>query len=547
MFFSAIRVCRLRLTETFDPMNASVPRRIDDRRAELGGGTVVAMHDPLAEVEEIVRNLDARVPLGDGIVQRGDDAVEITYLRFRRVPTPQTARFVVANADIEPMSRAEPPRERPGAAAQSRAAPCRSDDLDDGDTWDDFSPEPTHARAGAGRRVDARSAGGDKAKSTSRVGGGRGRLLRGGIALGIIGVAIAFGVNRFVLSARSPAMLTAVQITLRAPIDGTLSRAAAQVGDLLDPGAAYASLDNDRADRARLTDLTAAVKVAEAEVRSLEARLADTAAMATDARRSAANFRATRATQLTARLAESDANVAASAARFREADAALRRIDVLYQQGVVAAAGLDQARRAYDVSRADVYANTQKRASAQAELNAVRGGVFASDNASDRSISQQNELQMHSQSRDTEALLDEKRARLAGLKAQLASEQSRLGRVEHTALSVPARARLLNVLAQPGEYVRQGQDIAAFLDCAQPIVTADVAESVYRDIQIGQTATFSGGDSSADYSGRVVEKSSTPASVAAGTQPTYKVTVRIGGSWGKRFCESALGWVRFSS
>ena len=500
-------------------------------------------------MDQIVRHLDAAAQGAHTFAEAGSDgsAVEVTYLRFRRVPMTQTARFAPANSAGVHAGYASPSYTPPQPYTPPLYTPPAQEEspYSIGDVPDALLDDEPRADAGRGTgfRASAKVSGGAPPKPTRR---GAGRYVRYGVAGTLLSVGVAFGADRVVGSHSASAVLTGVQVTMRAPIDGVLTRPTAQSGDMLEPGIPYATVENDRADNGRVTELTAAIRIAESEIKSLETRIGDAGSLAAEARRHGADFRATRTEQVAAHMREADANLAAAAARLRESDSVLRRDGVLYQQQIIAAATYDQARRAYDVARADVIAMNQKRASVQAELAAVRAGVYASDNASDRSVSQQNELQMRTLGHDLTAQLAERHARLDGLKAQLADARSRLAQVERSALLVPTRARVLQSLAQSGEYVRQGQEVAKLLDCAQPIVTAEVSESVYKSIEIGTSATFTPADSSADATGRVVQKM--PAGlINAGREPTYSVVVKIGSDWGKRYCEPALGRVSFDS
>jgi multidrug resistance efflux pump len=523
--------------------HASMLARLPDQAPRAPSLDIAPAGDPMAMVDRIVRGLESGTESPGTVVEHdsSDSAIEITYLRVRRIATVQTTRLKPANRDDEPVFIAPYPYTRPNAARRVEPMARRGAEA--------AAPAPPagHGDTAAGNEASPPSGGGGGSDAPPPVTPKRaGRYLRIGIGVALIGVAAAFAAERVAAMGRSDALLTATRMTIRAPIDGVLSRSAAQPGDMLEAGVTLASLDNDRADTGRYAELAAAVRIAEESVRALESRIADTSAMANDARRHAADFRATRADQLTARLREADANLVASVARQRETDAAMRRASTLYADGFLSAAGYDQARRANDVARADVAAMAQRRNSAAAELAAVRGGVYASDNASDRSVSQQNELQMRTLSQDLAAQLAERRARLDSLRAQLATEQTRLTHAQHADLRVPARGRLQQVLAQSGEYVREGQDVATILDCAKPVVTAAVSENVFRGLRIGTTAVFTSAVTGARYTGPVIGKTATPADGTNGTKEKFSISATIGASWGNRFCEPEPGSIAFA-
>ena len=89
--------------------------------------------------------------------------------------------------------------------------------------------------------------------------------------------------------------------------------------------------------------------------------------------------------------------------------------------------------------------------------------------------------------------------------AELREERQHLRFHSHAALAAPVDGRLWTVLAQPGEYVRKGQEILTLLDCSNAVVTAALTERDYNQVRLGDAVRFRVSGSNRDYAGRVIK------------------------------------------
>lgn len=355
-----------------------------------------------------------------------------------------------------------------------------------------------------------------------------GRMIRIGIGALLVLLAGLFLHDRFGRLEASQALLHGTPQALRAPIDGTLSVPGIglpAIGSILEPAVPYAAIINPRAEDRSLRETIAQLRMAEAEREALRARIAALEGEMAAAERQAGAFRHARSGTLDARVAEAEHALAAADARLREAEAALRRGQALAQAGVVAGAALDQARRAQQVAASDRQAAANRLAALRTELNAARGGVFASDNASDRSASQQVRDRLSLMAAELAHQLTAQEARIAALAEQRLAEEARYARAREAPLHVGAQARLVRQLAQPGEHVRQGQEIAQFVDCANPVVTAQVDARIFRSLRLGQPAQFQAAGESAWQRGSIAAL--LPGQVSERAQPAFEVIVRL--------------------
>lgn len=348
--------------------------------------------------------------------------------------------------------------------------------------------------------------------------GAVGRLLRILFAAGVFGATAYFVYDRFFVVSARTAVLVGQGATLRAPIDGQLDMPAHLPGVVLEQGALFARVVNERVDTRRLAELRAGVAALEGDVRALEARAQGIRALAGAASRTAEAFRRTRVDQIRARVAESEAQAAAAEARLREASAAAFRGQQLVRQGFSTQASMDVLNRDLQVAQDQLRAAQEQRNVQLTEQRGAENGIFATDNATDRSISQQTEDRLALSLVEVEALLAERQARLDALRGQEAAEARLVALNQQAELRMPSQAIVARLLARPGEYLRAGQEIARLTDCSTTTLTAELEERDYRAVRLGQLAWFHPAGSSQRLEARVIQL--TPISLTPGEART---------------------------
>jgi acetyl/propionyl-CoA carboxylase alpha subunit len=302
----------------------------------------------------------------------------------------------------------------------------------------------------------------------------------------------------------------------------------AQVGAVLAAGARLAGIRNDRADDSRLGELRAALGTSTALIAALADRLAATEAEIARAEAFANVFRQTRMEQLAARREEARAQIAAAQARLQEAESALRRGTALQASGTASVATGDQARRNAQVAQGELSAANEREIAIRTELAAAATGVFAGDQANDRSASQQLLDRLRPLRQEIAAQLAAQRGRATALADQLARETERLAGQAGAEILLPARSRILSLRAQPGEHVVAGQELAVLQDCAQARVVAEVDLRTFRALHLGMPAEFAPASGEARRAGEVVQLLlPLEAGPLAGETPRFRVEVRL--------------------
>jgi len=342
------------------------------------------------------------------------------------------------------------------------------------------------------------------------------------------------------------AIVNARVITLRAPIEGELQSgsAAREAGAALAPGDVLFRIDDPRADRSRLDDLSQQLGQARDERPRLAARLESARALLADLSEQTRAFGAARIRQLEARHDALTADAAAAHARTLDAAATLERANRLTAQGAGTAVQASLAKRDADVAAQNEISAQGLIAVNDVELASARRGVFVGDSYNDRPTSAQRADDLRQQVVDFEQALNESDRRIARLSQDVADEQARYAQLSSAAVVAPARGSVWEVLTAPGEQVRRGQELMRVLDCGGAMVTATVSESVYNRLRVGAPARFQPRDGGDDLAGNVISltgSSTAPANFAilpsALARGAYHVTVSVPGLANAQTCD----------
>lgn len=330
------------------------------------------------------------------------------------------------------------------------------------------------------------------------------------------------------------AVLNSRLVTLRAPIGGRVAAAPAAIKDQahLDAGMVVLRVVNSRGDRSRLDDLRRQKSRLENERPSLATKLETARAAQQDLARQAALFKDGRVLQLEARIAEIQTSIEAAAARREEANAAVDRASSLAKSGNVSTVELSRLTRELSVAQQTELGARKRLDAAQVELRAARSGSFLGDSYNDRPSSVQREEEMRLRAKDLEADLVHTDTEIAWLANEIIVEEVRFTDISEASIRTPVTGRVWEMMTSPGEDVQIGQPLLKVLDCSGSVITANVTESVYNRLQLGDHTTFEPNDGGVPISGTVVNltgAAGAPANLAInpdalGKEP-YRVTV----------------------
>ncbi len=380
----------------------------------------------------------------------------------------------------------------------------------------------------------------DETKSPSSQPGAQPRPTVRRLAKAAVALAVAVGlgyapIRALFVEASVEAVINARIETVRSPIDGWIE----SVPDPAAKGSGNApslKISNPLADRSRLDDLIRQREFASVEADSdahqaAEARQAELALVA-----QADRFREERMRVLDARLREQSAAVDAATARATLAAAKSRRTLKLRDSGVVAPERAEQSDGDLAIAEAERQAAEQRVDETRVERAALERGVFIGDSYNDTPSSVQRADELRVRIGELDAAAEAARARAAWLTTAVEQEQARYRALSEVVVALPAKGRVWEMLAAPGEHVANGQDLLRVVDCSRPLVSADVDESVYNGLTIGAPALFRPAGASEEFLGRVVNltgASAAPANFAIAPNTLRKspfyVTVAVEG------------------
>jgi multidrug resistance efflux pump len=168
---------------------------------------------------------------------------------------------------------------------------------------------------------------------------------------------------------------------------------------------------------------------------------------------------------------------------------------------------------------------------ASVELSAARRGVFVGIGSNDRPRYMQRADHLEQEVAKLAETLAERDRRFARLDEKLAAEKARYGLLAAADIVAPTKGRIWETLVSPGQQVHRSEVLLRLLDCDRPAVTALISETVYNQLQVGQTARFVPRGSREEMVGRIIRLSrvfpSDLAIQAAATGKTYHVTVAM--------------------
>jgi multidrug resistance efflux pump len=342
----------------------------------------------------------------------------------------------------------------------------------------------------------------------SRALGGR-RRLQMSIAVAIALAAGFMPVRALLAPTSAEAVINARLITLRAPIEGDIAAVpgALPVGTQMQPGALVLRILNRRADRTRLDELRGLIARLEGErnalitcrdaLKALQTELADPVLRVKDgnARRRKARILAVLRTEL----------AAAEGTRGEAAHTLARSRSLPLSETGVTRLALDKGRGADLAQR----------------LSAMTSAI------------------------------DEHEARLASLRGDLGEEIERHSRLASAELIAPVRSAVWKALTAPGQSVVRGQDLVRLLDCSELVVTANVGETAYRRLRIGDPAHFRFRGESADYAGRIIALTGVATEANLALQPAalaepFRVTVALPGLTAEACAVGRTGRITFA-
>jgi len=311
---------------------------------------------------------------------------------------------------------------------------------------------------------------------------------------------------RLLATTSAEAVVNARVITLRAPIEGdvTMAAAATDIGSTFRSNQEILTIRNPRADYSHLDSLRRERDQLGTTISALDAKRQLLAANLTELTDQQENFRTGRIAQLEQRIREIDASIAANEAQHDLAVTTLTRANTLRKTDAVSQAFLDKSMQDELVAKNTIQSLIERRKGTMVELDAAKKGIFIGDSYNDTPQSAQRKMEVALELSDVRARLEGSKAELAVLMARIEAETRRHEELSSAVIRSTVNGRVWEILTAPGEHVNAGQDLMRMLDCGSAMVTASVSETAYQKLRIGQSATFRPRSGGEELRGRIV-------------------------------------------
>jgi len=314
------------------------------------------------------------------------------------------------------------------------------------------------------------------------------RYWRRVLAMFLVGMAGAALVQQQFTLATEHAVISAYIIPVRTPIGGEVSDLVARAGEEISPGQAFARVENSRADRGRLLDVTAERDRAHDEVGALISQISALEGLAADIRARGRDHRAFSAEHLAAQVSEAMEWRAAALARAQRAAQEAARAIELARVGHGTQAARERAEAEQESARREAAAQGARIAVLGRQAEAAAFGIFTELGHVGASYAEQR--------------LDDIGLRRAELAREASRQQSALARAERRlteeqALHETQRTALLNPIAgltvwqlkaRSGQHVVANEVLAEVLDCRDVFVLATVPQAALPSLPPGSMA-----------------------------------------------------------
>lgn len=324
-----------------------------------------------------------------------------------------------------------------------------------------------------------------------------GKLVRRSVALLLIGVTLVWLVLPMVCPVTSQAVVNAVIVQVRAPIDGTTQDLSAELGESVYAGSPLVSLTNKQVDSIHLPGL----QVKQTEFKAKRARLvkeiAETEAAERACRAEADKYRAGRVSVLLATQREHAAQIEVATASLQLRKKGLERVQggkssVPLQDVDSATESEFAARKRIEMSRASLER-------VEEELKGAREGIYLHQEAP-ACLERAEELA--TKLPQLRSSLIEAEEMLAGVEKEIEREQARVARLTEAKVASPVSGLVWTRRGNPGQVVKQNETLFEVAEAKTVFVEALLSQRHLCSVRPGGRATIvlTGGQT---FTGRV--------------------------------------------
>ena len=322
-------------------------------------------------------------------------------------------------------------------------------------------------------------------------------------ALGLLGAGLLAIADDLLTLTTDHAVVTGYAVGVQSPIAGRVAGLAVRQGALVEAGAPIATIENDRADPARVAELTGRLARARAEQAANEAALAALDQLSAELRERQARHVAVAEQWYAAQTRQAQGQLAAAEARVQRTERDRERKEKLGSAGFATGADLEQARMEATVAREQVAAIRAQVAALATQRAAVPQGIFMEAGHSGAGYAAQRLDEVRLRQAELRRATGALAAEITALAPQLAEAEAVLAARRTASLTAPAAGMVWRVLAQDGERLAEGASVAELVECRAAFLLAALPQSGAADVRPGQAARVRLDGDRADFQGTV--------------------------------------------
>ncbi len=286
------------------------------------------------------------------------------------------------------------------------------------------------------------------------------------------------------------AFVNAELFRVTAPMAGRLARDLPHKGDMIDRSTNVNLTETISPDRRHLLDLEQQNAVAKDRADLARRQLIETAAVDRELEVRTEAYRTGMVGRLGQEIAETEAERNGCLAEVVQRREIGSRMDELVKSGYASQIRSAEALATREVNSARCEMTSARIQRLKIELESAQKSVFLRDGANDVPYSQQQRDRLVLRRQDLETEMLQQRSRALQLEAELKEERSRLDRISHSDLLLPADHVVWSVSASPGSAVTEGQTILDLANCAHRFVVVDLPEREFEMVKAGDSPSI---------------------------------------------------------
>ena len=324
------------------------------------------------------------------------------------------------------------------------------------------------------------------------------------------------------------AMIIARSTSVLSTIDGEVMDIPARVGATVDRGSPLVTVQDDRLDQSRLTELQTEQAFLEREIMTMEAQGAELDAKIDLLDSKASAYLTWMLDDLTILRTKTAYRLEAARALHAAKATEAQQMTELLQSSQVTDSLLEQAKAERIIKRNEALALEAELARIDLRLASVKSVGVLQENGN-ASYWEEARDRMGLQLLENRQTIATMTATLTQLEEQVRAEQRRLGKASIEQHKAPFDGVINAVLTSKGERVIAGTHLVEVLDCANPIAIVSVPEHRFGEFHAGQRAIIKPLDSDERIVGAVQHISSS-ALISRDTSIATSPDLQLGGN-----------------